>query len=349
MIYEPNLFDTEKDLEMFFRAFDMKWPEHFGEYSRFYNIATESIKDYIGYLPCLNGNALTIGASGDQAIALVKNGAKNIYYFDINKADYYFVELKKCAFLNLKRKEFLDFLIAEQGQTILNYNLYKKISEKLPKPVKFFWDNIYGYFGCNNKKMAYYLFRSPIEHSSRSRIINDYYINNEVYYDTKSKLEDTRWFFIPSDLYKLEKNLPRDIQYDAIILSNIYEYLNFGDTVSIKNAKKYVEFIKNVLLPRLNNNGSIMSAYLCKYNDEVDEFIKESLGADPEGWAPSSSLLQGLDYLEKYLTGYTGQNVSYHYLLDEMAEEVPFTKVYTQHSGYGMSSSNNDLALILKK
>ena len=348
MIYEPNLLDTQKDIDMFFHALDLHWPEHFGEYSRFYNIATEAIKDYIGYLNCTNGNALTIGASGDQGLELVRNGAKNIYFFDINKADYYLLELKKYAFLYLKRKDFLDFLIAEQGQTILNYRLYSKIQDKLPAQVKLFWNTVYEQFRNNNEAIAHYLFRSSKEHSSKSRLINDYYTSNEVYYDTRAKLETSRWFFIPSDLYSLKDNLPEGINFDAIILSNIYEYLNFGDDVSTINAKKYVKFIKEVLMPRLNNNGSIMAAYLCRYDDEVDKYIAFKLVSDPGGWVPSADILSGLDNLEKYLSGYTGQNVSYHYLLQELANDKP-VKVLTPNTGYGMSSSNNDLALILKK
>jgi len=81
MIYQPSIFDTKKDIDGFFQALDMKWPEHFGEYSRFYNIATESIKDYIDYLECKNGNALTIGASADQGMELVKRGKKYIFFW----------------------------------------------------------------------------------------------------------------------------------------------------------------------------------------------------------------------------------------------------------------------------
>lgn len=120
MIYQPSIFDTKKNIDVFFHALDMKWPEHFGEYSRFYNIATKSIKDYIDYLEFKNGNALTIFAS------------------------------------------------AEQGQTILNYNLYKKICNKLPVQIKLFWDTIYEYFNYNNDAIAYYLFRSLKEHSKKS-------------------------------------------------------------------------------------------------------------------------------------------------------------------------------------
>lgn len=110
------------------------------------------------------------------------------------------------------------------------------------------------------------------------------------------------------------------------MLSNIYEYLNFGDNVSIENAKKYVDFIKNVLLSRVKDNGSIMNAYLCKYDDKVDKFIKESLVAEPDGWEPSTDLLSGLDNIEKYLTEYTGQNVSITTCLMKWQKKYHFIK-----------------------
>lgn len=349
MIYNPSMFDAEKDTEMFLKCLEMEWPEQFGRYSRFYNIATESIKDYVNKLGTNIETALTVGASADQGIALCKNGAKNIYYFDINRADYYFIALKIGAFLNLKRKDFLDFLIAEKGQTILNYRLYQKIRDNLSEPVKCFWDNLYKYFNYKNDLMEYYLFRSTKKHSSMSRVINDYYINNENYYETKDKLKDSNWYFIESDFYELQNNLPEELNFDTIVLSNIYEYLNFGEDVTIENAKRYVNFIKNVLIPKLKKNGSIMASYLCRYDDNVDDYISLSLKADPNNWAIDTKLLSGLDNIEKYLSGYTGQNVSYHYLLQELKQEFDFEKITTAHSGYGISSASSDMALIIKK
>ncbi len=349
MIYIPSIFNAKKDFDLFIKGFEMEWPEYFSEYSRFYNIATESIKDY---MPCIDNNissALTVGASADQGIALTNKGAKDVYFFDINKADYYFIMLKKYAIMYLKRKDFLDFLIAESGQTIMNYRLYSLFSDKLPKQVKLFWDNVYSYFNNNNEAMSYYLFRSPKKHSKMSRTINDYYIKNEIYYNTRNNLEKCNWYFIQSDFYELDKNLPENINYDAIILSNIYEYLNFGEEVTTENAKKYVLFIKNVLLPKLKNNGTIMSAYLCRYDDKVDSKIEQSIKLSPNEWARSTNFLSGLDNLDKYLTGYTGQNVSYHYLLNELNNEIPHQKIITSHSGYGMSSATTDMALIYKK
>lgn len=47
MIYNPNLFNAEDDVEKFLQQLEMKWPEQFGKYSKFYNIATEAIRDYV--------------------------------------------------------------------------------------------------------------------------------------------------------------------------------------------------------------------------------------------------------------------------------------------------------------
>lgn len=349
MIYNPSLFNAEDDVQKFLHQLEMKWPEQFGRYSRFYHIATEAIRDYVHTIDEKCETVLTVGSSGDQGIALVQKGAKDIYFFDINRADYYYLILRKYALMYLKRKDFLDFMIAENNRMIMDYQLYKKLENVLPEPVKLFWDVIYEKFEYRNGLIAYYLFRSPFEHAKMSRTVNSYYQNNEVYYDTQTKIRESNWYFIESDFYNLGKSLPEGINFDTIVLSNIYEYLNFGHNVSIENAAKYVQFIQNVLLPKLKNNGSCLLAYLYKYNEEVERFINLSLNNQPNGWANTNNLTYKLDYIEKMLTGYTSQNVAYHFLLQEIDKALSYQKVYTASVGYGMSSSNNDLALIYKK
>lgn len=349
MIYNPSIFETNKDIEMFIKNFEMEWPEYFSKYSRFYNIATEAIKDYMPHMGENFNTVLTVGASGDQGIELARNGANNIYFFDINRADYYYLMLKKVAVENLKRKDFLDYIVSTKQSDIMDYRIYTKIKDSLPNQVKLFWDYIYKYFNYNNELIAYYIFRSSKQHSKYSKYVNEYYSNNNTYYDTQNKIKNSNWHFIESDFYKLDKTLPTDISFDAIVLSNIYEYINFGEDVSIEKAKEYIEYIKKVLIPRLNESGTCMCAYLCKYNDEVDNFIKEKLKNGQKDWAKSADFISNLDNIEKYFTGYTGQNVSYHYLLDEMNKSIPYTKVLTANTGYGMSNANNDMALIYKK
>lgn len=347
MIYTPNIFDAEQDAkEMVYRA-NTGWDEEFGKYSRFYHITTETVKDYISKFS--GDTALTVGASADQAIALNRNGIKEVYLFDINRTDYYFINLKRCALLTLKRKEFLDFLICEaNGINIMHYSLYEKVRNSLDAPTRVFWDFIYKAFSYNNMLMADQLFRSPIRHAKMSRTVNDYYANNEKYYDTQNKLKDTSWHFIESDFYELDKNLPDSVSFDSIVLSNIYEYLNFGFDVSEENSKRYVDFIKNVLLPRVKTNGKILTAYLCRFDEHVDEEVSKRLITDPNGWIPTDNMLKE-DMLKFLLEGYTSQNISYHYLLKELAKQLPSEYIHTSLSGYGMSSAKKDLAVVYTK
>ncbi len=325
------------------------WRSEFGKYCRFYNIATEDVKTYTQKMDSSFDTTFTVGASADQGIAATLKGAKEVYLFDINKADLYFIALKKAAISTLRRKDFLDFMIAESQGNIMDYRLYQKVQKALPVSIRLFWDMLYEYFGYNSYYLSEELFRSPQKHRELARVVNEYYLNNQLYYETQEKVKKARWHFIESDFYELDKNLPEGITYDSMILSNIYEYLNFGEEVSQENAKKYVTFIKQVLLPRLKQNGTMMGAYLCRYDEEVDSFIEEKLKSDPNGWAPSTDFLNGFDMLEKYFTGWTGQNVSYHYLLQELRKEFDIQEIPTNHSGYGMSTAKKDLAILIKK
>lgn len=349
MIYKPSIMDAMKDSEIVMDEACKNWSSYFGQYSPFYHIATEAVSTYIPAMGDNFSTVLTIGASGDQGIALNQSGAKDVYFFDLNKADVYWLSLKKTAFETLKRKDFLDFMIAENSGEIMDYRLYEKVRNRLDPATRTFWDNLYKMFRYNSHLMGIHLFRDTKKHAKNSRIINNYYANSEVYYATQKKVKDSNWHFIESDFYDLDKTLPTGINFDAIVLSNIYEYINFGADVSRENAIRYLEFIKSVLLPRLNQGGACMSAYLYRFDESTNEFIKNQLQKDPNGWVPSSDFLSGLNNIEKFFTGYTGQNVSYHYLYEAFEQEPSIQKVKTKAAGFGMSSASTDLAIIQKK
>jgi len=349
MIYNPTIIDATEDAKKMVELARRNWDDYFGTYAPFYHIATEAVSTYVPEMGNNFETALTIGASGDQGIALNQRGAKNIYFFDVNRATIYWLMLRKTAFETLKRKDFLDFMIAENNGEIMEHRLYQKVRNLLSVPIRTFWDNLYKEFRYDNHLISIYLFRDTKKHAKNSRIVNDYYANSDIYYATQKKVKESNWFFIESDFYSLDKNLPDDLTIDAIILSNIYEYLNFGQDVSRENAKKYLDFIKTVLLPRLNQGGACMSAYIYRFDEEINESIKSQLVYDPDGWIPSSDVLSGLKNIEKFFTGYTGQNVSYHYLYDEFEKEPNIQKVKTKAAGYGFSSSSNDLAIIQRK
>lgn len=349
MIYRPSIMNAIEDSEIVMDEACKNWSGYFGKYSPFYHIATEDVPTYINNMEPIGTTALTIGASGDQGIALTKKGAKELYFFDLNRADVYWLMLKKTAFENLKRKDFLDFMIAESNGEIIDYRLYQKIRNQLDAATRTFWDNLYTSFRYNNRLMSIHLFRDTKKYNKNVRMVNDFLFNNQAYYETQRQVKDSNWYFIESDFFELEQTLPQNVSFDAIVLSNIYEYINFGNDVSVENAKKYLEFIKNVLIPRLNQNGTCMSAYLYRFDESTNDFIKQQLETDPNGWIPSSDFLSGLSNIEKFFTGYTGQNVAYHYLYEEMQKEPNVQKVKTRLAGFGMSNAPTDLALIQKK
>lgn len=350
MVNLPSIFEAEKDANEIIKQVSTGWSgAEFGTYSRLYHIATEDSHSYINAMDCDFTTTFTVGSSGDQGIECSAKGAKDVYFFDINRIDKYFLSLRKTALSHLKRKDFLDFMIAEDSGYIMNYQLYQKVSSKLPIPTRVFWDKLYQFFQYNHLIMGEELFRSPWKHARMAKVVNGYYANNKVYYETQEKIKNSRWHFIESDFYSLDKNMPEGIDFGAIILSNIYEYLNFGFDTSVENAKKYVDFIKNVLLPKLKENGTCMGAYLCRYDEAVDCFIGDKLKDKPNGWAPSEAILFGEENFKNYLTGYTGQNVSYYYLLRELERQFPIKLVKTNAAGYGQSFAECDSAIMIPK
>lgn len=351
MIALPSVLEAKQDALQFIDIIEKHLWGDFGKYSRLYHVSTENVKEYTEAMDCSFETTLTVGGSADQGIAANSKGAKKVYFFDINRSDIYFVAFKKIAFETLRRKDFLDFLIAEDTGIIMEYRLYEKIRGVIPNSLRVFWDTLYSYFNYNTYHMSELLFRSPKENAAASKIVNGYYKNNKIYYETQDKVKDSEWFFIESDFYDLDKKLPENVSYDAIILSNIYEYLNFGIEVSVEEAKKYISFIKKVLLPRLKEKGCMLASYIYRYDKQLDEFIKRKLEEDPNGWVSSNSTIADLtlEDMKKIEVGYTGQNVSYHYLLNELKKEFPLEMVETKAAGYGLSPANNDVAILIKK
>ena len=92
-----------------------------------------------------------------------------------------------------------------------------------------------------------------------------------------------------------------------------------------------------------------MGAYLCSYDEKVDQFIGDKLKDKPNGWAPSEAILFGVENFKTYMIGYTGQNVSYYYLLRELEKKFPVKLVRTNAAGYGQSFADCDSAVIIPK
>ncbi len=342
----PSIETVKKDIAKIFSN-DLFTPQ-FQEYSALYHMTTEDISTYIDSMHSSFTSTLTIGASCDQAIAASIKGAKDIYLFDINHLVRYLAELKKVAIENLNRQDFTTFLATDDGY-ILDYHIYQKINHLLSLPIRTFWNTLYELFNYNNVMINRILFFFTEQTAKNAKETNKFLANDTYYHEAQMKVKKTNWHFIPCTFYELDKHLPQNITFDSIILSNIYEYLNCGKNLSVFNAQLYLNYIKKVLLTKLNTNGVCMASYLYRYNQEIDYIIKEQLLLKPNKWFVSDSMFADKEQLLNYLNGYTDQNVSYHYLLDELDKSnLNVQKIKTKAMGYGNSPANNDLAILIK-
>ena len=127
--------------------------------------------------------------------------------------------------------------------------------------------------------------------------------------------------YIDAPLYSLPLHLGNRL-YDGITLSNIYEYLVFGENVNEKEVNAFYEFIMREIYSRLNKGGKAMIAYLYAFNDDVKAYVDKGL---------------------------TSQNRSYSLLYEKVKDEN-IEKIQTEHVEYGQSiDMSHDVAILLKK
>ena len=158
----------------------------------------------------------------------------------------------------------------------------------------------------------------------------------------KRLIDDVNINFIESDLYNLIPFV-KNKKYNCINLSNIYEYLNYDKTASIKKVLTYTEFIDYLINNNLDNDGSIMFAYMYKWNRNVKDYFDILYRTNKE-------LVSRYDNKIKknlYNKGLTYQNLSYSMLYDVFKN---FEEIITNTIIYGNSiEKNHDVALVLKK
>lgn len=285
------------------------------KYESLYTFATEDMSTYFKEFTITN-SFLTIGSSGDQVINAINSGAKNIDVFDCNRLCRHAMYLKLAAIQGLSYEEFTEYY------TTFSPFLFIKLIEFLPEEELMYWGTLYSMFGLSNIKSGEYLrnllFTYKRLNNDLIKEINPYLVP-ENYNKLKKSINEVSINYIDSDLYNLPSHITNK-KYDAINLSNIYEYLNYGNTTTFQNAQYYHDFIINNLLPHLNYNGSIMVSYLYAWSDKAHQEFKK-LYQKSNGKIVSTGALSMSDYITYYLPGLTTQNLAYHYLEESFKED----------------------------
>ncbi len=312
------------------------------KYESLYTFATEDMSTYFKEFT-ITDSFLTIGASGDQVINAINSGAKSIDVFDSNRLCLHAMYLKLAAIQSLSYEEFTEYY-----ETFSPF-LFIKIADYLPKEEFLYWGTLYSMFGLTNIKSGEYirdlLFTYKRLDKDLIKSINPYLIP-ENYEKLKKTINEVSINYIDSDLYSLPSHI-QDKKYDVINLSNIYEYLNYGNNTTLQNAQKYHDFIINSLSPHLNQNGTIMVSYLYAWSNKAHQDF-QSLYKESNGKIVGTGALSMPDYMSYYLPGLTTQNLAYHYL-EEVFQQDSLEKIPTNHIQYGQSTDmSHDMALILR-
>ena len=305
------------------------------KYTGIYSNATEDIR---GYNEEFNKPtvALTITGSGDQIINMANIGAKEIDAFDINPLS------KRGSALRIAAVRTLDQSVFHYFYKTFASNIFAKVSENLSEEDYAYWNAIYDIM--DPKIIRTNLFPYLKLEKEDSKAINPY-LDEENYKQVQRLLSEVKINYIDCDIYDLPQHI-KDKRYDAMNFSNIYEYLNFGKETSIENAKRYRDFIMKEMYSRLNEGGTIVASYMYAFSEKVKEEIDKMI---IRGESPILSGAISFEEMEKYMNGFTGQNLSYSMLLDEFKND-PIKMIQTAHVYFGQSmDKSHDLALCLKK
>ncbi len=308
-------------------------------YDSLYTFATEDMRSY--YKSFKHPQSfLSIGASGDQVANAINSGATIIDVYDSNNLCRYSVALKLAAIKALTKKELIVFY-----DTFDPY-LFSKVATQLDELSFNYWGNIYMMF---NEKASLVIKNALFTYKRLDKsliYLANPYLDDKIYQSMPKKINKAKINFISSDLYNLPKKLGTK-KYDAMTFSNIYEYLNYGQSVSLAKAQKYHDFIIKEMLPHLNDDGCMMISYLYAFNLAIKNDFDAMYKAHPDKLVPSGAMT--LDQYPYYIAGLTTQNYSYSKLLDTF-EDDPITLVPTSHIEFGQSKDmSHDLALCLKK
>lgn len=221
------------------------------ENSRYYDDVflhtNESISEYYDKFPVNNGNVLTVSSGGDHILQAVYENALSIDAFDLNRFAIYIAKLKIAAVKVLDYNEFNEFFNYSYMSNLkmFNFGSYKKIRDNLDDKDRKFWDMMYekGLFHYNYERLVFSL--SSFDNGNKN------YAKEENFYITKDNLDNSSINFYHSDYFDIFDKLPSDKKYDAIFLSNLYDWLSFA------NVDRFFKMIDVVTNNYLTERGMI--------------------------------------------------------------------------------------------
>lgn len=226
-----------------------------------YYFSNESLKSIFSLFNLEGKKVLTVGSSGDQAIASAESGSTDITVTDICPMTEYIYDLKVRAKSVLTNEELRSY----SSINGFDISLYNKLKVGMKENARKFWDSIYSHKNVD-----------PFYFKNLNIFVEDWRIDDvekNLHYLDKNELKimNASLKFIIGDI----REFKTDEKYDFIYLSNILEYLC---------SPSAINQIFDMLKSHLNDNGNIVLKYYwySKYelnNGEYSLIKKENPGS----------------------------------------------------------------------
>jgi hypothetical protein len=174
---------------------------------------------------------LTVGSSGDHLFNFLAEGVYKIDTFDINTITNYYINLRLAGLTEIKNiHELYSFLFR------INKNGYDKCKDALDHGSYLFWEHLFEKFSIEDLQEK--LFRPDIDDSEI--LDNNAYFNIDSLKELKRNIKHLERYNYSTHLFNIHSFI-QDKKYDAIILSNIYDY------VDTKQFLRYLRILRNYL------------------------------------------------------------------------------------------------------
>lgn len=194
----------------------------------------------------------TVGSSGDQLLNALYLGAKDVTLIDANKFSRAFSEYKIALIKNLPFDTYISILRTPQLK-LFNLDLYRRISQDLSKPVQEFWDRLFMEYDTDSITANPLSFYSELIQDTAMIGGSAFTHSEEAYNHLQDTLRKGNFNldFITADVFEFDNKLKG--KFDAILLSNIYDYVP---------TNQYVSLLYDLYDHKLNPNGIMQIDYV---------------------------------------------------------------------------------------
>ena len=227
-------YRNNKDYDLFGMQFSENIESQcvYGITSSVYMTSNEHLNDYFKNYDFKGKKIATVGSSGDQLLNAIFYGCRDLTLIDGNILAEPYIEYKLALIKNLEFDEFINLYFNHDA--IFDWSVYAKISHDLSDVVKLFFDEIFLLQEPHSKFSDDDYFKTLNEYKIKDNIVNRisgrkysslFYQDEEAYNKLKNILNTEKINIV----YKIARfqDFPTELneRYDAIFLSNIYDYV----------------------------------------------------------------------------------------------------------------------------